>query len=77
MHILTDPIPQYCHVRRTLEERGYYLTSRLSLLSTQLMKLIGNDRGAFTDTKMQCADVRDEIVDVRRELQEHRTEHGC
>ena len=67
----------YCTTRRELEERGWFLTSRLSSLTARLMRLIGRDPQAFVDVRNECRDTRQEITVSHRELRDHRRAHGC
>jgi hypothetical protein len=68
---------QYCSTRRDLEERGWFLTSRLSSLTSQLLQLIGHDHPAFLLKKTECCDTREEITDSHDRLHAHRVAHGC
>ena len=67
----------YCPTRRDLEERGWFLTSRLSATTARLMALIGGDHEAFLHVKQECRDTRGELADSHLRLREHRLEHGC
>lgn len=72
-----DPVAAYCTTRRDLEERGWFLTSRLSELTTKLMRMIGRDRQAFLDLREECRMTRRRITASHHDLREHRREHGC
>lgn len=67
----------YCSTRRTLEERGWNLTSRLSGETTCLIGLIGSRHAAFAEMKESCEHTRDELAQSHRDLQAHRSHHGC
>ena len=67
----------YCSTRRDLEENGWFLTTRLSSLTSHLLILIGQDHQAFLVAKGRCDETRAELVESHRQLQQHRTAHGC
>ena len=67
----------YCPTRRDLEERGWWLTSRLAALTTRLMQLIGEDHGTFLEIRQECRETRAEIAESHLDLSEHRRGHGC
>jgi hypothetical protein len=68
---------KYCVTRRSLEERGWILTSKLASASARLMKLVGKDHEAFMETRAECKDLRMEIVVSRTDLRDHRAVHRC
>jgi hypothetical protein len=68
---------RYCPDRRNLEEKVWVLVSRLSALTGRLLGLIGKDHQTFTLTQTACSDARADIVDFRRQLDIHRSVHGC
>lgn len=68
----------YCSTRRSIEERGWCLTSRLAVLTEALMKLAAqHDHQAFLVTREECAETRMAISDSNRDLRDHRRDHGC
>ena len=75
--VVYDALTQYCPVRRNLEEHTYNLVTRLAALTDRLLRLIGGNHKEFLETKGECAEVRSQVVDGRRELSEHRRTHGC
>ena len=72
-----DLTATYCPTRRDLEENAWFLTSRLTLQTKRLMRLIRQDRGVFQEMRDDCQAIRLEISDSHRELREHRLAHGC
>ena len=72
-----DPLTQYCSVRRNLEERGNNLVGRLAALTDRLLRITGRDHTGFMAIKDECANVRSEIVEARRDLNAHRLDHRC
>lgn len=68
---------QYCQTRRTLEERGWALASRLSRISSQLITSAGIDHKIFNTTVAECKEIQVEIKESRQKLQDHRFAHGC
>ena len=67
----------YCPMRRDLEERGWWLTSRLSSLTGRLLDLVGQDHAAFVSMKDECRETRAAITESHRGLAAHRRDHGC
>ena len=68
----------YCPTRRDLEERGWWLTSRLAAQTGLLLKLCGrHDHRAFQVAREECTETRVAIGDSHRDLRDHRREHGC
>lgn len=72
-----DYTATYCPTRRDLEEQGWWLTSRLALLTDRLMRQIGQDHRVFVETRRECRETRVAITDSHLRLREHRGEHGC
>lgn len=68
---------RYCSIRRDLEENGWFLTTRLSSLTSRLLFLIGTDHRSFIETKSECDETRADLVVSHRQLREHRSDHGC
>ena len=68
---------QYCPHRRNLEEKVWFLVSRLSVITSQLFSLVGKDHVAFAATKLDCVRTREEITESSRLLGAHRFQHGC
>jgi len=66
----------YCPARRDLEEHTWALVSRLSLLTSRLLKLVG-DHGRFTEAKVECVELRGAIAQSSANLAAHRAFHGC
>lgn len=67
----------YCPTRRDLEERGWFLTSRLSALTGHLLQLVGRDHREFLEVREACHAAREAITESHRGLKEHRRHHGC
>lgn len=67
----------YCIARNSLEQRRLRLVGKLSDLSTALTQLIGKNHSTFLATKVQCEQVREELVAVRRQIQNHLIDHRC
>lgn len=72
-----DFTAMYCPVRRDLEEKGWFLTSRLAALTDHLIRLSRCDHGAFLAAKGECQQARRDISSAHVELKEHRRMHGC
>lgn len=72
-----DFATSYCATRRDLEERGWFLTSRLAQLTTRLMRIIGQNHQSFLDLRSECRATRREILSSHQDLRKHRLEHGC
>jgi hypothetical protein len=72
-----DLAATYCATRRDLEERGWFLTTRLADLTSRLMRLIGQDPQSFLDMRGECRATRREILSSHEDLREHRRKHGC
>lgn len=68
---------QYCPDRRNLEERVWVLVSRLSALTGRLLDLVGKNHQVFLSAQADCGHTRDEIIELRRQLQGHRSVHHC
>ena len=67
----------YCSTRRHLEERSWWLTSRLANLTGRLMQIVGHDHRAFVDLRQQCQTAKAAIITSRENLEDHRRAHGC
>lgn len=67
----------YCATRRDLEERGWFLTTRLAGLTDRLLRLIGQDHQKFLDMRSECRSTRAAITASHDDLREHRRTHGC
>lgn len=67
----------YCPIRSGIEERGFDLSTQLMALGAELAQFAGHDSAAFLFTKAECVGVRAAIIEVRRQLEEHRVAHGC
>jgi len=67
----------YCHPKSVLEHRLCKLSSQLHALTSRLVVLAGENRQGFIATKAECDTVHAEIDQLRKELQDHRAEHGC
>ena len=72
-----DYTATYCSTRRDLEERGWWLTSRLANLTDRLMLLIGGDHRMFLEVRRECRETKAAITESHSDLREHRLEHGC
>lgn len=72
-----DLTAAYCPIRRSLEELGWGLASRLASTTDLLMHLIGADHGAFLAARADCASIRFELSSVHRQLKRHRDMHHC
>lgn len=66
-----------CATRRSLERRNWLLTSKLSLAATRLMGTVGVDHKRFNETAAKCSEIRSELAGVHKQLQDHRSNHGC
>ncbi len=66
----------YCPERKRLEQCGWNLVSILFGLTSRLMILVGNHM-EFVVTRTRCKEVKEEILESRRQLQDHRSIHGC
>jgi len=67
----------YCSERRKLERSSWKLVSKLSVLTEQLLMLIGKDRTEFKAAKTRCENVKKEVLDSHDRLRAHRAVHGC
>lgn len=67
----------YCATRRSIEQRGWALTTRLSSLTERLLNAIGKDHRVFLALRQECCTTRDSLVESHQNLQNHRREHGC
>lgn len=67
----------YCVTRSALEERRFRLVSKLSALTTALAQLIGQNHATFLQAKADCEEAREELADVRRQIQNHQVDHKC
>ena len=72
-----DLTARYCSIRRSLEERGWILVSRLSTVAGGLLRYAGVDPKAFNATTAECSNIRVQIAAARRLLSKHREQHGC
>lgn len=72
-----DLIAEYCTTRRSLEEQSWALTSKLSNTATRLMGSVGVDHKRFNETAAECGEIRTQLATLHRELQKHRSSHGC
>jgi hypothetical protein len=72
--LLDRPRNSYCSKRRDLEQRSWALTTRLTDLTEQLMRLAGLKQPEFPSTMSQCLEVRTELKQVHRSLTTHRSE---
>ena len=67
----------YCSTRRDLEEQGWNLSSRLFLLSSRLLALVGKNHQQFLHARSACRRTRDDLADSHLQLRNHRLQHGC
>lgn len=72
-----DTTTQYCPIRKDLEKRSWKLVSKLSSLSPRLMVSAGIDHKVFNETTAELRETRAEIVEIRQQLEAHRSKHGC
>lgn len=72
-----DLTAAYCPTRRDLEERGWWLASRLSALTGRLMLMVGSDHKTFLNLRDECRETRSAIAESHRGLAAHRRDHGC
>lgn len=72
-----DLTTKYCATRRDLEERGWFLTTRLANLTARLMRAIGQNHEMFLNLRTECRATRRQIVTSHQDLRKHRLEHGC
>lgn len=72
-----DFTSDYCSERKHLERCAWELVSKLSVLTDRLMRLIGKDHGEFIVAKVNCTEVKLEVVEARDRLVAHRAVHGC
>jgi hypothetical protein len=66
-----------CSTRRNMEERRRILTRRLGELTSSLIMQIGEDHQKFLRLSAECREINQQITESRRQLQDHRGEHGC
>jgi hypothetical protein len=66
-----------CPTRKTLEERGWKLVDRLSITAPQLLTSAGVDHKVFNKVSARCHEIRTQLAESHRQLQAHRSEHGC
>lgn len=66
-----------CATRRSLERRNWLLTSKLSNTATRLMGSVGVDHKRFNETVAECSELRSQLAGVHKQLQDHRSNHGC
>ena len=66
-----------CQTRDDLQNRVWDLVTRFHFLTSRLLFLAGKDRQAFAVVSADCVTARADINESRRQLQVHRTEHGC
>jgi len=67
----------YCPMRRSIEENGWALTTRLSSLTARLLGIIGKDHRAFVFLQQECRATKLAITESHQSLRDHRLEHGC
>ena len=72
-----DFTAKYCSTRRDLEERSWWLTTRLANLTGRLMQLVGHDHLAFVGVRQECQTAKAAITASRENLADHRRAHGC
>lgn len=72
-----DFLSKYCPERRKLEQSSWKLVSKLSVLTEELVKLIGKNHTEFMATKGRCENVKEQIHESRDRLRAHRVAHGC
>lgn len=72
-----DFTAEYCPVRKRLEERSWFLTSRLAALTARLLSLTGHGHEDFLTVLDYCQTARLEVTESHSSLQEHRQYHGC
>jgi hypothetical protein len=72
-----DSQTQYCLMRRDLEERVWRLTNRVPELTSELIMQIGKDHQKFLHLRGEFWEINQRFTEVRRQLQDHRREHGC
>lgn len=66
-----------CPTRKTLEERGWKLVNRLSITAPRLLTTAGVDRKLFNQVSARCHEIRTQLAESHRQLDAHRSEHGC
>lgn len=64
----------YCETRKSLEERGWILTSSLA---SHLFFLACRNHKSFDETTIKYIETRGELKKSRLLLHDHRAEHGC
>ncbi len=70
--------PDYCVTRRALEERHLSLINDLAEEVSLLALFAGrNNHAEFSRMQRRCAELRTNIVESSRQLQIHRSRHGC
>ena len=68
----------YCPTKSDLERRMWNLVERFQVLASRLADLAGtNHQAAFAEAEADCAGTRTEIVELRRHLEAHQSEHKC
>ena len=72
-----DVRSEYCRERRELEQSSWSLVGKLSVLTEQLMMLIGKDHTQFMAAKARCENMKREILESHDRLRTHRAAHGC
>jgi hypothetical protein len=72
-----DSQTQDCSTRRDFEERRRILTRRLGQLTSSLIMQIGEDHQKFLRLSAECREINQQITESRRQLQDHKGEHGC
>ena len=74
----TLDLSPFCVTKSHLERRIWDLVDRFCGLSSRLAGLAGTNRqAAFASAKVECRSTHSEIVDLRRQLEAHQSEHGC
>jgi hypothetical protein len=66
-----------CSTRRSLQEHGWNLVSRLSATASRLVGWAGMDRKALNATVIECREIGVLIAESKRQLLAHRASHGC
>lgn len=72
-----DFIPACCPIRRSLEERTWFLTNLHAELTNRLMQLIERSHETYVAMLDRCESTALDITESRVTLKAHRKDHRC
>jgi len=67
---------RYCRIRCDIEDRVCVLAARMFCLTARLVQS-HLDNSEFLVVLENCSNIREQFSEICRQLEEHRSSHGC